>query len=404
MFGASGNLRIGRIRGIPISVNAGLAIMAAVFIASLAGQAFPQLDPDASLTVRIVVASITVFGFLASILAHELGHAALARRHQVGVLGIALSLLGGYAQLDRQAPTPRAEFAIAAAGPAVNVAIGLALGALAFGADRFELLPTLPLGALIWLAGINLVLAVLNLFPAAPLDGGRVLTAALWKRLRDAELARIISGRIGLVLGVVVTVVGIVQFTAGRPEGLITVIVGVFLFTGARGEIGAAAVRRRLARTTVQELMIADPPPINDSLTVAQFQDFAGPGRADVVFPVVRWTAEPIGYATPTAGVPLDGLDRSRSTVLDLMQPTPEVARAWMTEPIDAVLRRLGHPDEVLLVVHEPQAGRVVGTVGHGQVRPLLATPDLWGRDRTETEHRSGPAGLRDRLRTSGAT
>ena len=376
------NLQVGRIRGIPISVNAGLVVLTAVFVAALAGQAFPRLDPDASLSFRLVVSALTVTGFLASILGHELGHAALARRHGVGVLGIALSLLGGYAQLDRQAPTPRAEFFIAAAGPAVNIAIGSVLAGVAYVAFQSDALAPLPLGALIWLAGINLVLAALNLFPAAPLDGGRVLTAALWKRLKDAELARIISGRIGLVLGVAVTAAGIVQFVRGSAEGLITVVVGVFLFNGARGEIGAAAVRRRLARTTIADLMVADPPPINDSLTIDQFRDFAGPNRADVVFPVVRWNTEPIGYAMPDYGAPLDDLARSRRTVLDLMQPTPDVARAWMTEPVDAVLRRLGHPDDVVVVFHEPQAGRVVGTVGDGQVRPLLAAPDLWGRDR----------------------
>lgn len=376
------SIRIGRIAGIPISVNGGLVVLAAMFIFSLAIQGFPQVDPDASLTRRLLVASATVAAFLLSILAHELGHATLAKRQGVGVLGITLSLLGGYAQLDRQAPTPRAEFTIAAAGPAVNLLIGGLLSAVTFGMYRAGMLDDLVLGALAWLAGVNLVLAVLNLFPAAPLDGGRVLTAALWKRSNDAELARITSGRAGLILGVLVALVGAVQILTSRWEGVVTLVVGVFLFNGARGEIGTAAIRRRLQRTTTSQLMVSDPPSVSDSLTVDQLNTFAGAERTGVAFPVVRWSPEPIGYVVPSAGAYLTDPDRSWTMVGDLMQPTPEVARAWMNESIDDVLARLGRPDEVLVVVHDPRAGRVVGTLSDTQVRPLFRAPDIWGRDR----------------------
>lgn len=376
------SLRVGRIAGTSISVNGGLAVLAGLFIVTLATQGFPQLAPESSLGLRLTVATATVAGFLASILAHELGHATVAKRQGVGVLGITLSLLGGYAQLDRQAPTPRAEFTIAAAGPAVNLVIGTVLGGLTYGAYRLTLAGDLVLGALLWLAGVNIVLAVLNLFPAAPLDGGRVLTAALWKRLGEAETARIISGRAGLLLGLVVGLIGFVQLAGGGWQGVVTLVVGLFLFNGARGEIGSAAIRRRLQRTTTQELMISDPPSVSDSLTIEQLASFAGSDRTGVAFPVVRWSADPIGYVVPAVGATLSQLDRSWRTVSDLMSPIPDVARAWMTESIDDVLKRLVSPDEFLVVVHEPAAGRVVGTLSQTQVGPLFAAPDLWGRDR----------------------
>ncbi len=376
------SLRIGRIAGTPISVNGGLAVLAALFVVTLATQGFPQIDPDASLNRRLVLASSTVFAFLISILAHELGHASLAKRQGVGVLGITLSLLGGYAQLDRQAPTPKAEFLIAAAGPSVNLLIGGGLAGVTYLVNRFELADELTVGALIWLAGVNIVLAVLNLFPAAPLDGGRVLTAALWKRLGDAEQARILSGRAGLVLGALLTVAGTIQFVRGGWQGLVTLLVAMFLFNGARGEIGAAAIRRRLQRTTAAELMVSNPPPVSDALTIEQLNTFAGEDRTGVVFPVVRWNAEPIGYVLASAGASLSPLDRSMRTVSDLMRPTPEVARAWVTEPIDTVLDRLNTSGDLLVVIHEPKAGTVVGTLGETQINPLFAAPDLWGRDR----------------------
>lgn len=387
-----GSLRLGRIAGIPISVNLGLAVLAAVFIASLALQGLRVLDPEASLSARLIVASVTVGAFLASILAHELGHAIAARSQDVGVLGITLSLLGGYAQLDRQAPTPKAEFVIAAAGPAVNLVIGGIGAAAAFVIRRWDLLGQWPradlaTGALIWLAGVNIVLALFNLIPASPLDGGRVLTAALWRRLGDAELARIVSGRAGLIFGAVLAVVAAVQFVLGGWQGLVTLVVALFLFNGARGEIGNAAIRRRLRTTTTAELMVPDPPSLADSMTADQLANFAGGNGDGVVFPVVRWEAEPIGYVVANSASGLGPMDRASRTVGDLMRPSPEVARAWMTEPVDDVLRRLRSEDDAMVVVvHEPRAGRAVGTLGHRQVAPLFSAPSLWGNDRPSTD------------------
>jgi hypothetical protein len=139
--------------------------------------------------------------------------------------------------------------------------------------------------------------------------------------------------------------------------------------------------------------MVPDPPSISDSLSVEQFQRLVGPDGAGVVYPVVRWSSDPIGYVTAGAGQDLDSLDRSRTTILELMQPTPEVARAWMNEPIDDVLRRLGMPDNILVVVHEPGGGRVVGTLSETQVEPLLKSPNLWGGEWRWREQQTATTG-----------
>lgn len=382
MEGMNRSFQVGRITGVPIAVEAGLAALAALFIFTLTVDGLPRLDPEAGLGLRLGVASVTVAVFLGSVLAHELGHATVARRRGVGVLGITLSLFGGFAQLDRQAPTPGAEFAIAAAGPAVNIGLGLGLGAVAWGVDALGVDQRLILGSLLWLAVINLVLAVLNLVPAAPLDGGRVLTAALWKRLGDPERARVISGRAGLVLGLALVPLGAAQAWFWGWRGLITVIVGAFLFNGARAEILTATIRHRLATTSANDLMVADPPPVRDSLTVDQLNQVVGDAGQRIAFPVVRWGAEPIGYVVPADGSTLATPERSWTTVTSMMRPTPEVARAWMNEPMADILRRQTQGDDLVIVVHEPRAGRVVGTLSTGQLDPLLRSPDLWGRDR----------------------
>ena len=376
------SLQVGRITGVPIAVEAGLALLAALFVVTLAVDGLPRLDPDASLTLRLAVATATVAVFLGSVLAHELGHATVAKRRGVGVLGITLSLLGGFAQLDRQAPDPRSEFAIAAAGPLVNLVIGGVLGLAAFGLSSVGLDHRLLIGSLLWLAAINVVLAVLNLLPASPLDGGRVLTAALWRRFGEPERARVVSGRFGVVLGLTLIPVGLAQAWWFGWQGLVTAVVGVFLFNGARGEILTATIRRRLAGTSTRDLMVVDPPAVADSLTVEQLHRFAGDERARVAFPVVRWGAEPVGYVVPADGSTLEAPERSWTTVASLMRPTPEVARAWMNESLADVLARQQLADDLVVVIHEPTAGRVVGTLSAGQLDPVLRLPDLWGRDR----------------------
>jgi Zn-dependent protease len=379
----SRSIQIGRIAGIPVSVEGGLAVLAVLFVFTLTTDGLARLDPDASLTIRLAVAAATVTVFLGSVLAHEFGHASVARRRGVGVLGITLSLFGGYAQLDRQAPDPRSEFAIAAAGPSVNLAIGLVLGAVAVAADILGLDNRLIVGALVWLAAVNVVLAVLNLIPAAPLDGGRVLAAGLWKRLGDAERARVLAGRAGLVLGLALVPIGLAQTWWWGWRGLVTTVVGLFLFNGARGEILGSTIRRRLTVTSACDLMVADPPPVSDSLTIEQLAAFAGQARYRVAFPVVRWGTEPIGYVVPADASSFPEPERSWTPISSLMRPTPQVARAWTNEPLDAVLRRQASSTaDLVVVVHEPTGGRVVGTLSAGQLDPLLRSPDLWGRDR----------------------
>jgi Zn-dependent protease len=385
---ASG-VRIARVSGIPIRAGWGLVVLAGLFGVTLTGQVLPRFEPEASLATRSAVAAVTVVLLLGSILAHEFGHAVAARRRGVGVLGITLSLLGGYATLERQAPNPGAEFSIAAAGPLVNAVLAVVLGGAAWGLDRW--LPetwvatALIVGAAAWLAIINAILAVINLVPAAPLDGGRVLTAALWKRLGDAEWARIISARIGMVLGAVLLVGGAVQlFWDWR--GLVTVVVGGFLVTGARSEILTAAIRRRLASTRTEQVMATELPAVPDSLTLEQLQRFAGAGRANLAFPVVRWDAEPIGYVIPADGGRLPPAERTWTRVTELMRSSPTVARAWTEESVDTVLRRLtdagGSGEALVVVVHEPRHGQPVGTVTTHQIDPLFQPPDAWGRDR----------------------
>ncbi len=377
------SIRLGRILGIPIGVNWSIVAVAALFTIGLAIQALPQAAPDAELTPRLVAASVAVLVFFVSILAHEIGHAIAALTHGVGVHGITLWLLGGVAKLDRQAPTARAEFQIAVAGPAVSFALGLFFVALTI---IFLAVWPVPLvvGVLGWLGGVNLLLAVFNLLPAAPLDGGRVLTAALWKRLGDPEEARVISGRCGLFLAVGLVIVGGIQILfLDQYGGWVTALVGAFTFTAARGEIATAVLRRRLLTTPVGQLTTRHPSTVPDTVTVRQLIDWAGAGGSTTAHAVVRWGATPIGYVIPAeAAKGLSDAERSWTRVTQLMHTPDTVTRVASNVAVDDLLRRWEATTPALAVVTAGPDGSAIGTITEQQVRPLLVPPNLWGRDR----------------------
>src|SRR3712207_6323064 len=166
-----------------------------------------------------IAAVLAAVAFLASLLAHELAHALVARRNGVEVEGITLWLLGGVARLRGGARTPGAEFCIAGVGPLTSLVLGLLLMAGAVLA-RLAGADGLPVAVLEYLAGINVVLAVFNLVPAAPLDGGRVLRAFLWRLRGDAWSSAVTAARAGRFFGFALIALGFLQlFTVLRFGG-----------------------------------------------------------------------------------------------------------------------------------------------------------------------------------------
>ena len=377
------SIRLGRILGIPIGINWSIVAVAVFFTAGLAVQALPRSVPDSSLGLRVAAAAIAVLVFFASILAHELGHAVAALGHGVGVHGITLWLLGGVAKLDRQAPSARAEFQIAVAGPAVSFALGIFFVALTVIAIAVLEAP-LAVAVLAWLGLVNIVLAVFNLLPAAPLDGGRVLTAALWKRLGNAEQARIISGRCGLFLAIALITIGVVQLMVFEQfGGWVTALVGGFSFTAARAEIAAAAVRRRLLDTEVGRLAVRHPPSVPDTITVTQLLEWAGPDGANTAHPVTRWGPEPIGYVVPAdLATLLTGPERSWTQIREIMHRPTDVECVGTSDSVDSLLRRWEAGAASLALVANHAGGPSFATITDHQVRPLLVSPNLWGGER----------------------
>jgi Zn-dependent protease len=162
------------------------------------------------------VALVTAIALFASLVAHELGHALVARRCGVGVSAITLFVFGGVATLESEPRRPRDELAIASMGPIVSLVIAGVAASLAFvGATHG--LPAVIAEPLWWLARVNLGIAIFNLVPGFPLDGGRILRAAIWAVRRDAFTATMSAARIGRGIAYAMIALGVSRWRAVDP-------------------------------------------------------------------------------------------------------------------------------------------------------------------------------------------
>ena len=202
MFGG-GSIQLARVFGIRIGVEPSWFFILFLIIYLLTGFFGDEFASDTAFGLAVAAALL----FFASVLLHELGHAVVARRNGIGIVGIDLWMLGGVAKLDRDAPSPGVEFRVAAAGPAVTLLIALAcfgIGTLIAGSagaldsTRFEAVAGDEVLALLgYLTFINIVLLAFNLIPAYPLDGGRIARAIAWWRTGDRTRATRFAARLG---------------------------------------------------------------------------------------------------------------------------------------------------------------------------------------------------------------
>jgi len=246
------SLRLGSFAGVNVGMHWSIGLIALILTISLTGTILPATAAGYSSAAYLIAALATAAVFLASIVAHELGHSVVAERSGVRVRGITLFALGGVASLESEPTSPGSAAKIALAGPAVSVAIGVAsLGAAAL-FSTFGL-PALAVAAVGWLGVVNLALAVFNMLPALPLDGGRVLQAALWQRSGDQHGSTIRAATIGRYLGWGLVALGVWQFAQGGA-GLWTAVIGMFVIATARAEEFRARILRRQQHEQEQQI------------------------------------------------------------------------------------------------------------------------------------------------------
>ena len=252
----SDTVRLGRLAGVRVGLNWSLLAMVALLATGLAKDRFPYEAGGYSGRAYAVAGAVTAVGLLVGVLLHEFGHAFMARRAGLEVDGITLGWMGGVTRIEGEAPAPGSEMLIAGIGPLVSALVGGAVwlardGAASLGAGK------LVLAALGWLAAINVVLALFNILPASPLDGGKVLHSAVWAVTGNRWKATRAATATGMLLGAALIGVGFF-FAARRGDllnGLFIGIIGWWLLGSARSELTVGSLQRALDGVSVSQVM-----------------------------------------------------------------------------------------------------------------------------------------------------
>jgi len=360
---------LGRISGIRIGVNWSVLLIVALLAYGLAAGQFPAEAPHRPAAEYVVAAIITAVAYIASLLAHELAHSLVARRNGVKVEGITLWLLGGVSRLQGEFPDPGAELRVAGAGPLTSLVLGGAFWLAAWGLHALGVRGVV-VAAVAWLGGINLLLAVFNVIPAAPLDGGRLLQAVLWAITKDKLKAAMWSARSGQVFGWACIVIGAYLVLALRDYSwLWFILLGWFLVSAATAENQQAVVQSRLRTVAVRQIMTADPVTVPTSYTVAQFLNDYRPWSRHSAFPVVD-DGQTVGLVTVRRINQVPAASRGRTALRDVACSMDEVARATPDEPVSDVLPRLNACSEARALVFAD--GHLAGIVTPADISRAL--------------------------------
>ena len=363
-------LLIGRVRGIAIRVHWSVAIIGWLVAWSLATQVFPDIAEGRSDEAYWVAGIVATVGFLAALVAHELGHSMVALRHGVGVTSITLWVLGGVARLTRSPENPAAAIKIAAAGPAVSIAcglIGLVAGLVGTGLEG---------AVLVWFGSINLLLAVFNLLPAFPLDGGRIYQAWLWSRGLPEEEATTKAARLGGGIGRAMVWLGVIEILlTGLLGGLWLMAIGWFLREASHAE--AEGIRREstLRRYSCTEVMTPQPEWVPATRALDRFVDEVLASGRHAAYPVLDDDHRVVGLielkavrSTPRDVWPI-------TPVSEVMTPLAEVPVVTPDATVDVLVRRMGERADTRALVMD--GARLVGIVAPSDVVRLTIALEL---------------------------
>jgi Zn-dependent protease len=362
------SIRLGRIAGVRIGLHWSLVAMIVLVAGGLASNRFSIDAPGYSGGAYAVAGVLTAGGLLAGVLLHELGHAVVARWRGLTVDGITLSWMGGVTRIEGDTGSAGNELMVAGIGPLVSAVLGGLLWLVRLGAVHWGAGPLL-LTALGWLAWINIVLAVFNILPAAPLDGGRVLHALVWAAGRDRWRATRIAAGAGVLLGGATIALGLITAERGNNvyNGLLIGFIGWWMLSAARAELGSGAVHQVLDGVRVGEVMR----PVGEApgwITIRSFVEQYSSNRPGWVWLLRDWNG---GYGgvlvgDAVAAVPYPHWDLTRP--LDVALPIDLTTGASPDEDALSVLARTTDR-QVIFVVSD---GHTLGAVLPHDVQAMV--------------------------------
>jgi Zn-dependent protease/CBS domain-containing protein len=355
-----GSLVLGAIRGIPIRIHFTWLIIFGLLSWSLASGYFPQHYPDLPITaywIKAIIAALFLFG---SVLVHELMHALMAQNLQVPIAGITLFALGGVSEMKQEPPSPSAEFMIAIVGPLASFVLAGFFWLVWRALEREGPDPSFAAIAL-YLMGLNAVVAVFNLLPAFPLDGGRVLRSIIWGITKNLKKATYLATRVGRGFAYVLIIFGAMSLFAGAGfQGIWMALIGFFLLQGAQASYTQVLLKEALAGIAVRDIMVKEVVTVVPSLRVRELIEryFLTYGYGG--FPVVE-NGQVVGLVSLGDVKQVAPEDYDRVSVREVMVPLAERLIIAPEEDVSVAFQRMAEEELGRLVVME--RGRMLGLV-----------------------------------------
>lgn len=330
---SKGAWKIATIMGIPIRVHFSWFIIFGLITWSLSTHYFPKAAPDlpvAAYWIKGILAALLLF---ASVAFHELSHSYISQRYHISISSITLFIFGGVAQLKGEPPHPKAEFRIAIAGPISSFLLSAFFFLIAINTSG-------GLKALFsYLAQINFILGAFNLIPGFPMDGGRILRAALWSRTKDFFYATKKASNFGQTIALFFLLFGLFLVFSGSSGGLWFLLLGWFLYMAAQSSHQQATLQEVLSGIKVKDVMARDLVTLNSSLTIDEAVDkyFLRYGYGYGGFPVMD-DGKFLGIITLKEIKDIPRNDWSKVKVSDIFVPH---SKKWEVTPDADVMRAL---------------------------------------------------------------
>jgi Zn-dependent protease len=347
----NGGFRLGSVLGFEIRIDYSWFIIFFLLLWTLAFGLFPAEVPGLASSQYLLMGVAATLLFFASLIGHELAHSIVARRKGIEMGGITLFIFGGMAHARMEFEKPGDEFQVAVAGPIASVLFGLLFAAAAMtGVTLGWGIESVSIAR--YLAFINIALAVFNLLPGFPLDGGRIFRSVAWKLTGDMRRATRMATRGGKAVAYLLIALGILQLFAGAViGGLWLVLIGWFIRTAAEASYAQFRLAEALGGMTAEEAMTPAPESAPPGLPVSKFvEEYFFQGRHQG-YPVVE-EGRPLGIVTLSSvrGVPRD--EWGSHTVRDIMAPADETMLVPPEVDMSEVLERLSGsgPNRVLVV------------------------------------------------------
>ena len=357
---------IGRIFGIPIYLHVSWFIIFLLLTLSLATQ-FKSQHPGWSVRQHWLLGIITSFLFFASVIFHELSHSVVAKHYKIPVQSITLFVFGGLSRIARDPSNAKQEFNVAIAGPLSSLFLAGCFGLI----WRYVTGSQMVHAAAGWLGEINLALALFNLVPGFPLDGGRVLRGLAWGVTGDFTRATRIASNAGKFFAYLMIFLGVWWALNGNWIGGVWIaFIGWFLLSAAQESYANVAVRNLLAGVRAQDIMTRDIPTVTRDMSIEEYiHEVLRTGQR---CQIVMGAGNPVGLVTLAAARSIPRDERANTSVQAVMLPVDKIHSAAPDEAALAVLQRMQTQDiNQMPVISE---NHIVGMITRDTILRVLQT------------------------------